>query len=262
MSAPDLKQAGRAYLQRWSTWLQANPDADPDVVRRAMATGEPPPDLEARQAAARERIATAEAEREQRIRQSTSVVSGLSAMQRTFLVRYLLHGNATRAADEAGYAWPDKQGSQLRHKPHIQAAIDEYFHQAEMSARETVARLSQQARGEYAAYLRPVVDDHGRTVDLDVDLEKMLADGNGHLIRGYTSGRDGRVQVHFYDAQTALRMVGEYHALFKQTTAGDPERPLQHEHKFDLSDVPTEVLAAMALRGVGPPDKGEEDGNT
>lgn len=262
MAAPDLKSAGRAFLQRWTSWLNANPDADPDLVARLMAAGEPPPDVEQRLRTTQQRAATAEAERLIEIEERTSVVSGLSAKQRRFLVRYLLHGNATQAADEAGYSSPNKQGPRLRWHPQIIAAIDEYFHQAEMTAAETVARLSQQARAEYTAYLRPVVDEHGRTVDMTVDVVRMLADGRGHLIRRFDYARDGRLRVEFHDAQSALFKVGEYHALFKSTQAGDPDRPLVHEHSFDLSSLDTETLAGLALRGVGPPDKGEEDGNT
>lgn len=40
-----LMDAGRAYLERWSTWLRQNPDADPALVEAAMQRGDPPPEL-------------------------------------------------------------------------------------------------------------------------------------------------------------------------------------------------------------------------
>lgn len=149
------------------------------------------------------------------------VVSSLSAMQRTFLVEYLLTGNATRAAEAAGYTHPDKQGPRLRHNDKIQAAIDEYFHRQEMSAGEVIARLSQQAKAEYGRYLR--WDSVCREVVCD--LEMLLADGLGHLIKkvGYErTGSQTAVQVvEFYDAHTALVDVARYHGLFGPKGDGD-----------------------------------------
>lgn len=164
--------------------------------------------------------AEARAEAARRGRMETAVngvVSSLSAMQRTFLVEYLLTGNATRAAEAAGYAHPDKQGPRLRHNDKIQAAIDEYFHQQEMSAGEVIARLSQQAKAEYGRYLRW---DPQRS-EVVCNLEALLADGLGHLIKkvGYErTGSETAVQVvEFYDAHTALVDVGRYHGLFKDS---------------------------------------------
>lgn len=147
------------------------------------------------------------------IETAVNVISGLSAMERRWLIRYLFHSNATLAAKEAGYKWPNKIGPQIRHKPKIQAAIDEYFHQYEMSSREVVARLSQQAKAEYARYIR--VGRDGRTAY--VDLRALLADGKGHLIKGIKETQYGQT-IEFYDAHQALVDVGRYHGLFTDRT--------------------------------------------
>ncbi len=39
-----LLDAGRAYLERWSAWLKANPTADEASVAAAMRRGDPPPE--------------------------------------------------------------------------------------------------------------------------------------------------------------------------------------------------------------------------
>lgn len=47
MTTPDrtaLLDAGRAYLERWSAWLKAHPDADERLVQEAMQRGDPPPE--------------------------------------------------------------------------------------------------------------------------------------------------------------------------------------------------------------------------
>ncbi len=142
----------------------------------------------------------------------SGVVSGLSMMMRVFLVEYLVHGNATKAAEVAGYKNPSQQGSRLRRSVKILAAIDEYFHAQEMAAGEVIARLSQQAKAEYGDYLRYVDGE------VEVDLKRMLFEGKGHLIKSFSyvrSGGETAVQVvEFYDAFKALVQVGRYHGLF------------------------------------------------
>lgn len=147
-----------------------------------------------------------------------AAITNLTVMQRQFLVHYLLHGNATQAAEAAGYAHPGKQGSRLRRSRRITAAINEYFRAQELGAAEMVARLSQQARAGYADYLEP---------DGSVDLAGLLAAGLGHLVKGVRETKYGR-QIEFYDAQTALVQIGRYHGLFTDrvdhTSDGEPLR--------------------------------------
>lgn len=163
------------------------------------------------------------------IEQTTNVVSGLSAMQRTFLVRYLLHGNATRAAEEAGYAHPNTQGPRLLKNPKIREAIDEFFHDQEMSAKEVVARLSKQARGSLADFIRFPTNEHGEDiwgVEPHLDLRKAQRANMLDLIKKLKQKRTTRIdqegtetvdewtEIELHDAQSALVHVGRYHRLF------------------------------------------------
>jgi phage terminase small subunit len=181
------------------------------------------------------------------------VVNKLTKKQRTFLSEYLKHGNATKAAEAAGYAWPDKVGFHLKRHRAIQAAIDEFFHEREMSAAEVVARLSEQGRAAYAAYLNS---------DGAVDLERLINDGKGHLIKGTKNTQHGLV-VEFYDAQAALVQIGRYHGLFtdRAELTGKDGRPLQHEHgtieewKVERERRVREAAATIALFG----DEDDED---
>ena len=157
------------------------------------------------------------------IEENTSVISGLSAMERRWLIRYLFHGNATKAAEEAGYKNPNKMGPRLRWRPKIVAAIDEYFYKHEMPAAEVVARLSQQARAEYAAYIG---------ADGLIDLAAMKRDKRLHLVKGIKWTRDGRMIVEFYDAYQALVDIGRYYGLFKDNLKLD----------IDLSSLSDEEL--------------------
>lgn len=151
-----------------------------------------------------------------------NTVSELTPFQRRFLIEYLSQTtppNATAAYTAAGGTakHADRAAYQVRHTPAVVAAIDEYFHKQEMSAREVIARLSQQAKAEYGRYF----DYDPIRGEVRCDLEKLLKDGLGHLIKkvGYErTGSDSAVQVvEFYDAHTALVDVGRYHGLFKDS---------------------------------------------
>lgn len=165
------------------------------------------------------------------ITEATNVVSDLTAQQRRWLIRYLLHGNATRAAEEVGYAYPDKQGPRMRKNPKIVAAIDEYFHTQEMSAKEVVARLSNQARGSLVDFIRFPVNEQGEDIwgiDPYLDLRKAQLANKLDLIKKFKQKRTTRIdkdgvetqdeytEIELYDAQAALVQVGRYHGLFTE----------------------------------------------
>ncbi len=134
-------------------------------------------------------------------------VDTLTPKERTFLINHLAGETQVKAAAIAGYKQPEKQGWRLAHSAKIRAAMDEILTAQEMPKRKVVARLSQQAEAAYAPYLKV---EHGRA---RVDLNALITDGLGHLIKGIRETQWGQV-VEFYDAQTALVQMGRYHGLF------------------------------------------------
>lgn len=144
-------------------------------------------------------------------------------MQRRFLVEYLSDEkpNATRAAERSGYSSPNKSGPRLLRSPKIREAIDEFFHAQEMSAREVISRLSDQARGSLGDFL-DIDDDYEPTLNLG----KAKRAGKLHLLKKYKQKRvtyankdDGEtvtewIEVELHDPQAALVHVGRYHGLF------------------------------------------------
>jgi len=134
-------------------------------------------------------------------------------MQRLWLEHYLVHGNATQAAREAGYKFLGKSGPRLRNLPKIQAIVEDALRGPVMSREEALARLSSQARAEYTDFFTPTGE---------LRLRELLESGLGHLIRKIrhipiVSGGevvDERLEVEFYDAQTALIHVGKFYKLF------------------------------------------------
>ncbi len=190
----------RAFLrqiQEGDVGTQGIPEEAVKARRLAAATDQVDAALEA----------IKEREKEQAKKDVDSRVSTLSPKERLFLINYLAGESQTSAARIAGYANPDKQGSRLANTPKMKAAIDEVLTAQEMPKRKVVARLSQQAEAAYAPYLK---SERGRGYS---DLDALIADGLGHLIKGFKETQWGQA-VEFYDAQTALVHMGRYHGLF------------------------------------------------
>lgn len=141
----------------------------------------------------------------------------LSKKQRIFIEVYLQCWNATKAATKAEYANPRQAGSRLLSNVDIKDLIEKRIKQAAMSADEVLHRLAEQARADYSEY----ITDAG-----DIDIEALLADGKGHLIKKTHYDKDGNLVVDFYDAQRALVHLGRHHQLFTDkvdiTSDGQP----------------------------------------
>lgn len=166
------------------------------------------------------------------VEDALSVVSTLSVMQRRFLIEYLSaeKPNATSAAEKAGYSTPNKSGPRLLKNPKVREAIDEFFHGQEMSAREVIARLSNQARGSLGDFL-DIEDGHEPTLNL----AKARRAGKLHLLKKFKQKRvtfvgkeDNEtvtewIDIELHDPQSALVHVGRYHGLFgPKGTEDDP----------------------------------------
>jgi phage terminase small subunit len=134
----------------------------------------------------------------------------MKTRQRVFIEVYLESWNASEAARRAGYS-PRSAASigweNLR-KPEIEQEIARRIEEQVMSVNEILMRLAQQARAEYAAYIRP---------DGTFDLEGITREGRAHLIKSVKPTRYG-LQVEFYDAQNALIQVARHQGLFAERT--------------------------------------------
>lgn len=165
--------------------------------------------------------------------QVNGIVSTLSPMERVFLINYLAGESQVKAAEIAGYKWPEKQGSRIANTPKMRAAIDEVLTRQEMGKLEVIARLSEQARAGYAPYLLP---------NGTVDLNRLIGDGKAHLIKGYKQGQWG-LTVEFHDAQTALVNVARYHGLLG--ARGNEADPI-HQVGMTLDEWRAEVAKRRA----------------
>lgn len=127
----------------------------------------------------------------------------LTPKQQVFVEEYLKTWNASEAARRAEYAKPGQQGHRLLKNVEIDEEIQRRLAELTMSADEVLTRLAEQARAEQSRYLTPG----------GVNLEMLIRDGKGHLVKGIKETKYGR-DVEFYDAQAALVHIGKRHGLF------------------------------------------------
>lgn len=139
----------------------------------------------------------------------------LSTKQKVFIEEYLKTFNATQAALAAGYS-PETAhatGWENLRKPEIAKAISQRLSEKAMSADEVLMRLAEQARAAYS----DAIDEDGT-----VDVAKLVSTGRAHLIKAIKFTESGKKNVEFYDAQSALQLLGKHHKLFtdKQEITG------------------------------------------
>lgn len=132
----------------------------------------------------------------------------LTPKQLLFIDFYMQHFNAQKAARQAAYSpHISKNPTLLTKNAAVQAEIARRREQMLMSTQEMQLRLAQQARAEYADYYN---------ADGTVDLEQLLADGKGHLIKTIRRNKDGYLEVIWHDAQNALTTLAKIDGLFTE----------------------------------------------
>lgn len=151
----------------------------------------------------------------------------LNAKQQEFVNHYLTGFNATQAALAAGYSEKTaySHGARLLKNVEISTAIKEHLSETAMGAEEVLMRLAEQARCDIGDLL---------TASGELDLEKTRLTGKTRLIKKLTNRRIRRISdkgeteeivtiVELYDAQSALKLLGDNLGLWK----GTPDAP-QH----------------------------------
>ena len=190
--------------------------------------------------------------------------------QRAWAFHYIQHWNATKAARQAGYADAECSGFENRQNPVISEFIESRIKQLAMSADEVLLRLADQARGSHADYWEfwhprdaewesadesemgdDELDfrDRQRTKDEllkrlpHLNIERMIADGKGHLIKKFKAEAGMLTEVEFYDAQAALIALGRHHKLFTDKIEADvTAKPISHADIADLEGLDRAAL--------------------
>jgi len=137
--------------------------------------------------------------------------ASLTLKQKLFVDYYCgeCRGNATAAAEKAGYSQPTASGSENLRKPVVQEAIRERFASVAMQADEALSLLARQARASLADALewKEHTNEQGETKRyLVLSLEKATETGLIHCVASAKYGPNG-LELKLADAQGALDKI-------------------------------------------------------
>lgn len=179
----------------------------------------------------------------------------LSAKQKAFINEYLIDGNATRAAERAGYKGDENTlavtGYDNLRNPKIAEAISQRTAESAMSGDEVLGRLAEQARGTIADFVtfdaqgNPGFDLQSAAVLGKMGLVKKLkiktrtyttpavtvapaedAQAEGEVEVENVEVTETTVEFELHDAQAALVQIGKHHRLFVDGPTGDANDPI------------------------------------
>lgn len=174
----------------------------------------------------------------------------LSRRDRRLVDEYLCNGMVQwKAYRDVIYTGEDPNYDSLRSlssrkfaDANIQAAIAERVARGAMPADEVLYRLGEHARGNLTPFLR--VDDGGHVY---FDFSHPEAEAHMHLIKKIKSKRTRTIgedeawehewtEVELYDAQAALKLIGQAQGLFGPS--GTEDDPVQHAVKITIVNAP------------------------
>lgn len=138
-------------------------------------------------------------------------LDNLTDKERLFVHHYLTdcNMNASKAVVVAGYSERSKYdiGYELLRKPNIAAYIKQYLDNHSISKQELLKRLSDVAKNVGSEYI---------TAEGTINLDELLADGYGHLIKEVRRYKNGKVRVLFHDSAKALDSLARIHKLIDE----------------------------------------------
>lgn len=136
----------------------------------------------------------------------------LEIQRQEWLVQFKLlgcrYGQATEAAVKIGITENTKQFASFARK-HFKDEISAWMDEQAMPANEAVAMLARIARNEASQYY---IVENG---ELRLDVERMIADGNGDLIKGMKETKYGPV-YELRDPDANLAAILDVHGLRRQ----------------------------------------------
>lgn len=146
----------------------------------------------------------------------------LSTKQQAFVEEFIRTGNATRSAVAAEYSEKTaySQGNRLLKHAEVQAEIGRRFAIKAMGTDEVLGRLAEQARFDPTPYLLfktefDEYEDAPVKVLMGIDIDKLQADGLGHLVKSISKTRNG-LRIEWQDGQKALELIGKHLGLFRE----------------------------------------------
>lgn len=125
--------------------------------------------------------------------------------------------------------------SKLLADANISGEVERRLKEAAMSADEVISRLSAQASGDMSDF---VTFEDGIKLPF-IDLKKAFENGKMPLVKKLKYDKDGHIEFELYDAQAALRLLGQHYGLFT-------ERSVSSNINIDVSTLNDEQLQRIA----------------
>ena len=168
----------------------------------------------------------------------------LSIKQKTFVLEYLSHGNATRAAIAAGYSEHSakQRGWSLLANPRIREQVSRHGKKLEMKADDVRKRYDRIAAADPLKVFS--WDENGK---VSIVASEDIDDDTRAAIAGVRQAFDqqGRpiLQIEWHDAKAALAQIAKFEGMEKQ----DPAAVHLHQNNVnvDLDSMSTEELKAI-----------------
>ena len=187
------------------------------------------------------------------VQESDALWDGLSDGEKAFVTAYLGRArfNASEAARQAGYAWPEKQSWQLRHRTDVAQVIEAELKRRAMGQGEILETLSQIARRPGAAWFK--VSSRGAvTVNMKAAQEAGLLD----LAEGFDYNKQGKLIVKMPSRMEALNLLAKAQGMLKEGGGGEGNQALALLREMLFGEEPT---GEPMVGKVGEPAVGKAD---
>ncbi len=188
------------------------------------------------------------------------VQAKLTAKQRAFIDAYLgeARGNATKAAEIAGYRDPGQSGYENKKKLDIWREIERRLKERTLASSEVLDRLSEHANATLLPFLRQTGDS------VAIDLSSEAARAHIHLLKKVkVKQRSGgkadqrweeiETEVELHDPQAALVQLGRHHKLFTDRLETPDITMTDEEKKKRLAELIAIAMERAARKSKGMP---------
>jgi len=176
----------------------------------------------------------------------------LTWKQKNFAHRFVEHGNALRAAREAGYTGSDATlavvGSENINKPNVMALVEELKHQQEVRTGVDPDRIVNELAVTAFSDLAQFVEWDGKTLTLKPF--SSLPKGATRAIKRITTKPDGTVTIELHEKMAALDKLMRHFGMFAADNSSIPPPIInvsnRTENVLALESLSLEQLSRLA----------------
>lgn len=170
------------------------------------------------------------------VQDTQALWEALSDGERAFVTAYLGRArfNASEAARQAGYAWPESQSWKLRHRTDVAQVIEAELKNRAMGQGEILETLSQIARRPGASWFK--VSSRGAVT---LDMKAAQAAGLLDLAEGFDYNKQGKLVIKMPSRMEALTLLAKAQGMLKESGGGEGQQALSLLRDMLFGEEPT-----------------------